>query len=400
MTNDEPSDCEPILPGATIGMLGSGQLGRMTAMAAKHMGYRVHVFSPDNDSPAGQVADVEIQAQYDDIAAVEAFAKQVDVVTLEFENLPVETLKAAARYAPVRPGIETLRTAQNRSIEKNFLKRHGIPTCQFEIVRSLAELTTAAESMLPAILKTTTDGYDGKGQMVIRDESELESAWHTLQTEEAILEAYVNYDFEFSIVAARNPAGQFAAYSAITNEHQNQILDVSYSPSNLSEELNAAAVDVVSRIMQELDTVGVLCVEFFCCDGQALVNEIAPRPHNSGHLTIEAHATSQFEQQVRAVCGLPLGSTEQKMPAAMANLLGQQWSNGKPNWDRALSMPRVKVHLYGKANAVADRKMGHIVALASNVEQSRKDVVSARELLGSISQSASVGQPAGPTRVM
>ena len=198
MTNDHRSNSDPILPGATIGMLGSGQLGRMTAMAAKHMGYRVHVFSPDKDSPAGQVADVEIQAQYSDIAAVEAFAKQVDVVTLEFENLPVETLEAAGRHAPVRPGIKTLATAQNRSLEKNFLKAHGIPTCQFEIVRSLAELTTAAESMLPAILKTVTDGYDGKGQVVIRDESELEAAWETLQTEEAILEAFVNYDFEFS----------------------------------------------------------------------------------------------------------------------------------------------------------------------------------------------------------
>ena len=400
MTNDHRSKSNPILPGATIGMLGSGQLGRMTAMAAKHMGYRIHVFSPDKDSPAGQVADVEIQAPYSDIAAVEAFAKQVDVVTLEFENLPVKTLEAAGRYAPVRPGIETLRTAQNRSLEKNFLKQHGIPTCRFEIVRSLTELSAAAECMLPAILKTTTDGYDGKGQVVIRDKSELETAWETLQTKEAILEAFVNYDFEFSVVAARNCAGQFAAYSAITNEHQNQILDVSYSPSNLSDELNATAVDTVGRIMQELNTVGVLCVEFFCCDGEALVNEIAPRPHNSGHLTIEAHVTSQFEQQVRAICGLPLGSTEQKMPAAMANLLGQRWSDGQPKWDKALAMPYVKIHLYGKANAVADRKMGHMVSLAPTVEQARKDVAIARELIGSGSQSSGKVKSAGPAPVM
>ena len=400
MTNDHRSHSNPILPGATIGMLGSGQLGRMTAMAAKHMGYRVHVFSPDKDSPAGQVADVEIQAQYTDIAAVEAFAKQVDVVTLEFENLPVETLEAAGRHAPVRPGIDTLRTAQNRSLEKNFLKAHGISTCRFEIVHSLAELTAAAESMLPAILKTTTDGYDGKGQVVIREKSEIKTAWETLQREEAILEAFVNYDFEFSIVAARNSAGQFAAYSAITNEHQNQILDVSYSPSNLSDQLNATAVETVSRIMQALDTVGVLCVEFFCCNGEALVNEIAPRPHNSGHLTIEAHATSQFEQQVRAICGLPLGSTEQKIPAAMVNLLGQQWSNGEPKWDQALSMPNVKVHLYGKANAVIDRKMGHLVAVASSVEQSRKDVTTARERIAPDSESADVGQSAARTNLV
>lgn len=386
MTDAPPRDDNPILPGATIGMLGSGQLGRMTAMAAKHMGYRVHVFSPDQDSPAGQVADVEIQAPYTDIAAVEAFAKNVDVVTLEFENLPVEALDAASRYAPVRPGVETLRTTQNRSLEKNFLRRQNVPTCQFEVVQSLQQLIAVDDSLLPGILKTTTDGYDGKGQVVIRDRSELASAWKSLQTDEAILESFVNFDFEFSVVAARNVVGQFVAYPAITNEHQNQILDLSYCPSGLTDELNTSAIDITGRIMAALETVGVLCVEFFCCGDKILVNEIAPRPHNSGHLTIEGHITSQFEQQVRSVCGLPLGSSDQKIPVAMANLLGQQWSDGPPDWNPALGMPNVKVHLYGKSHAAVDRKMGHLVAVSKTVEQARVDVAAARAILSPVRQ--------------
>jgi len=251
MSSKDKSTDGVILPGSTIGMLGSGQLGRMTAMAAKHMGYRVHVFSPTKDSPAGQVADLEIHAQYTDTAAVEEFAKQVDVVTLEFENLPVQALEAVNRHSCVHPGVKTLSTTQNRSLEKSFLNEQNIPTCKFEIVRSMEELTAAAESILPAVLKTTRDGYDGKGQVVIRDRSEVEAAWETLQTDEAIL------------------------------EDRNQILDVSFSPSNLSAELNAKAIEIASQIMEALGTVGVLCVEFFCCQGEVLVNEIAPRPHNS-----------------------------------------------------------------------------------------------------------------------
>ena len=370
-----------IAPGSTIGILGSGQLGKMTAMAAKQMGYQVHVFSPDRNTPAGQVADVEVQASYTDFAAVEKFAKQVDVVTLEFENVPIETLTAAEKHAPVHPMIKTLQTTQNRGLEKKFLVEQGISTCKFQVVRSLEELREAAEKLLPAILKTTSMGYDGKGQFVLRDIADVETAWETLQTQEAILEEFVDYDFEFSIIAARNVGGEFAAYPTIRNEHENQILDISYSPSGLDETLNTRATEIAARIMQELGTVGVLCVEFFCRGEEILVNEMAPRPHNSGHLTIEAHATSQFEQQVRAVCGLPLGSTEQIQPAAMANLLGQQWEQGTPQWNRALAMSNVKLHLYGKEAAKTNRKMGHMVALADSSSAAKAQILAARKSL-------------------
>lgn len=378
--NNQPSEAL-VLPGATIGILGSGQLGKMTAIAAKHMGYRVHVFSPTPDSPAGQVADMEVVAAYSDMSAVERFAKAVDVITLEFENVPIETLDVASRHTPVHPGVKTLKTTQNRALEKGFLRKHEIPTCDFRVVTSLEELKVAAGQLLPSILKTTTDGYDGKGQAVIRTPQDVEAAWESLQTDEAILEEFIDYDFEFSIIAARNAAGQFTAYPSIRNEHSNQILDVSFSPSGLDAELNFKATGIALQIMSELDTVGVLCVEFFCRGGEVMVNEIAPRPHNSGHLTIEAHVTSQFEQQVRAVCGLPLGSTRQLAPAAMANLLGQHWNAGDPKWQLGLSMPNVKLHVYLKGVPQTNRKMGHMVALANTSEQSCEHVLAARKLL-------------------
>jgi 5-(carboxyamino)imidazole ribonucleotide synthase len=275
-----------------------------------------------------------------------------------------------------------LQTTQNRALEKGFLQKQNLPTCDFRIVRSLSELKAACSELMPAILKTTTDGYDGKGQAVIRTADDVEAAWKSLKTNEAILEEFIDYDFEFSVVAARNSAGQFTAYPTIRNEHQNQILDVSISPSGLNANLNLQATKIACQIMNELGTVGVLCVEFFCRGGEILINEIAPRPHNSGHLTIEAHVTNQFEQQVRAVCGLPLGSTRQSIPAAMANLLGQEWSDGEPNWQLGLTIPNVKLHLYGKVVPELNRKMGHMVATAKTAEQAREHVLAARNLLG------------------
>jgi 5-(carboxyamino)imidazole ribonucleotide synthase len=378
-----PTDPVSVIePGATIGVLGSGQLGRMFAIAAKQMGYRVHVFSPSHDSPAGQVADVEIQAPYGDLEAVERFAKQVDVITLEFENVPVETINVAAKFAPVRPGAKVLEATQNRIKEKTFLRDNGLPVGDFKPVRSLDELKSACENFLPAVLKTTTLGYDGKGQTVIRQPDEIESAWNQLNTSEAILEEFIDFEFEFSVIGARNMAGLFAAFQPIENEHRNHILDVSLSPSRLAKNLATEATKIVYDVMEQLDAVGVLCVEFFMArDGRILVNEIAPRPHNSGHLTIDAHETSQFEQQVRAVCGLMLGSTRQLKPAAMVNLLGDCWGSGQPKWTMGLSLPTTKLHLYGKSVAKPGRKMGHVTALGDTTHQAVEHAQAARKLL-------------------
>lgn len=379
---DVQGRCEVILPGATIGIFGSGQLGKMMTTAAKQMGYRVHVFSPEKDTPAGQVADVEIQAAYEDLDAVERFAKQVDVITLEFENIPVAALAAASKHVAVYPGDQALAIPQHRSLEKNFLRDNGIATCEFQVVQSLEQLQAACQQIMPGVLKTTTGGYDGKGQYVIRSVDDVEKAWAELNTDEAILEEFVEFEYEFSVIGARSSNGQFAAFPSFRNDHQNQILDVSVSPSGLETSLDAEAIEMVGQVMNALSAVGVLCVEFFYRDGQILVNEIAPRPHNSGHLSIEGHATSQFEQHMRAVCGLPLGSTRQVAPAAMVNLLGDQWTDGVPDWAAALALAGVKLHLYGKHSPAPARKMGHITAIAETPAAACKLAAAARDALG------------------
>ncbi len=373
---------QPVLPGGTLGVLGSGQLGRMFAIAAKRMGYRVHVFSDTADSPAGQVADREIQASFDDLDAVAEFARQVDVVTLEFENVPLAAIEMASRFAPVHPGAQVLETTQHRLREKTFLRDHGLPVAPFHAVTSLDGLKRACAETMPCVLKTATMGYDGKGQVVIRNEDEVEAAWKKLDSDQLILEQLIDLDCEFSVVAARTTAGAFAVYAPIRNEHRNHILDVSVSPANFDEELVQEATRITHEIMDQLDAVGVLCVEFFLArDGSLMVNEIAPRPHNSGHLTIDAHVTCQFEQQVRAVCGLQLGSTRQIQPAAMVNLLGDCWSEGEPNWQFALSLPNIKLHLYGKQHPAPGRKMGHLTSLADSPEQAVEHALAARKLL-------------------
>jgi len=359
-----------ILPGATLGVLGSGQLGRMFAVAARRMGYRVHVLSPDDDTPAGQIADVEINASYDDLDAVAKFARGVSVVTFEFENVPSATTEAAERFAPVRPRGAVLHATQNRLREKRFLQTIGVPTTPFAAVRSVADLAQAVEALrLPAVLKTADWGYDGKGQRMLRPGDELATAWNSLATTEAILEAFVDYECELSVVGARGLNGDVALYGPIHNEHRNHILDVSHCPAALPDGVATSALEIGRAVLEALDVVGVLCVEMFLArDGRLLVNELAPRPHNSGHLTIDAHVSCQFEQQVRAVCGLPLGSARQLTPAAMVNLLGDLWRNGDPAWARACAAPEVKLHLYGKQQARPGRKMGHLTALAPTAE--------------------------------
>jgi 5-(carboxyamino)imidazole ribonucleotide synthase len=372
-----------ILPGATIGVLGSGQLGRMFAIAARRMGYRVHTFSPDLDTPTGQIADVEVVAAYDDLGAVAKFARQVAVVTFEFENVPTATAQAAARAAPVRPEGSILHTTQQRIREKSFLRKAGLPTTPYREVRSLFDLQQAVfELGCPAVLKTAAFGYDGKGQVRVESPDQLAKAWAAVGQQESVLEAFIDFEREISVVAARGDDGQFVHYGAVENQHSRHILDVTVAPARVSDEVAREAVEMARCVLERLGVVGVLCVEFFVTrDGKLLINELAPRPHNSGHLTVDACVTSQFEQQLRAVCGLPLGSTEMNRPAAMANILGDLWTNGEPNWRAVCAFPDIKLHLYGKLEPRPGRKMGHLTALNSDPEEAYKTVVAARQAL-------------------
>jgi 5-(carboxyamino)imidazole ribonucleotide synthase len=366
---------KPILPGSAIGVLGSGQLGRMFAIAARRMGYRVHTLSPDQDTPTGQVADLEINAPYEDLDAIAKFASGVSVVTFEFENVPAATAAAAEKCSPVRPAGHILHTTQHRLREKTFLENAGLPLTPFRRVASLPELAQAAAELgLPAILKTADFGYDGKGQHRIASPADFEPAWKTVAQRESVLEAFVDFEREISVVAARGSNGEFTHYGAIENQHRNGILHVSLAPARVPDSVTQQAVDITRAVLETLNVTGVLCVEFFVAkDGRLLINELAPRPHNSGHFTFDANVTSQFEQQLRAVCGLPLGSPAQLSPAAMLNLLGDIWSIAEPNWAAATSIPNVKLHLYGKLAPRPGRKMGHLTALAATVDQALED---------------------------
>ncbi|HEX8915830.1 MAG TPA: 5-(carboxyamino)imidazole ribonucleotide synthase [Humisphaera sp.] len=381
----------PILPGSTVGVLGSGQLGRMFAIAARQMGYRVHTFSPDSDTPTGQVADLEVVADYADLDAVRRFAAGVSAVTFEFENVPYATAEAAAERAPVRPGGIVLHTTQHRLREKTTLAKHGFPVTPFRAVRSAADLRAAAGELgLPAVLKTASFGYDGKGQQKLATEADLARAAAEIDAAAAdpksgpewIYEAFIRFDREVSVVAARGVDGSFAHWGVVENRHANHILDLSISPAAVPPGLAKDAVEVARGVMEQLDVVGVLCVEFFVdAGGKLMINELAPRPHNSGHFTIDASTTSQFEQQLRAVCGLPLGDTRLHSASAMSNLLGDVWAGGEPNWPAALAIPGVKLHLYGKAEARPGRKMGHLTALADTPEEAARRAVAARDAL-------------------
>ncbi|MEQ1871090.1 MAG: 5-(carboxyamino)imidazole ribonucleotide synthase [Vicinamibacterales bacterium] len=372
-----------IEPGSTIGILGGGQLGRMLAMAARRLGYRVHILAPESDTPAGQVADLEVIASYDDVERVREFARAVGVVTFEFENVSAAAVAAAEAEAIVRPGGRALHIAQHRLHEKAFLRDHGLPVTPFAAIRSASDLQGAVQHVgLPAVLKTAAFGYDGKGQVMVHAEADLAAAWASLGNSEAILEAFVDLAVEMSVVAARGVDGAIEAFVPFENVHCHHILDVTVAPATVSEAIVRQAMDVTRAVLEHLDYVGLLCVEFFLArDGRLLINELAPRPHNSGHLTIEACCTSQFEQQLRAVCGLPLGSPELRQPAAMVNLLGDLWTHGEPRWERALALPNVTLHLYGKSAPRPGRKMGHITALADTPEAARALAIEAREAL-------------------
>jgi 5-(carboxyamino)imidazole ribonucleotide synthase len=392
----------PILPGSTVGVLGTGQLGRMFAIAARRMGYRVHAFSPDRDTPTGQVADQEVTAAYDDLDALRGFARSVQVVTFEFENVPAASVAAIADIVPVRPSGFVLHTAQHRAREKTFLADAGLPVTPFALIHTEDDLQAAVARLgCPAVLKTASFGYDGKGQVKIAAPDQALPAWDTLGRQPCVLEAFIDFDREVSIVAARGLDGAVAHYGVIENTHYRHILDVSVAPADVPPAVEAEAVRIAHATLEALDLVGLLCVEMFLTrDGRLLINELAPRPHNSGHLTFDACVTSQFEQQLRAVCGLPLGSTQYLRPAAMANLLGDIWSDGEPRWVDACAFPNVKLHLYGKAEARPGRKMGHLTALADTREDAVRQVLAARAALTPAPQTANAGRggPAPETR--
>jgi 5-(carboxyamino)imidazole ribonucleotide synthase len=380
------SRAQPILPGSTIGVLGGGQLGRMFAMAARRLGYRVHTLAPEHDTPTGQIADVEIKASYDDLDRIREFARGVDVVTFEFENVSAAATAVAEEHALVRPNGHALYVAQHRLREKAFLAGRGLPVTPFAPVASDADLAAAVAALgRPSVLKTASFGYDGKGQALLGPDDDPVRAWESLGRQEAVLEAFIDLEREISVIGARGVDGAFSHFSPFDNLHRDHILDVSVAPSTVPAPLAAQAVDVTRAVMEALEYVGILCIEFFVAhgahgahDGRLLINELAPRPHNSGHLTFDACRTSQFEQQLRAICGLPLGSPELLQPAAMANLLGDLWTKGTPNWAAALSEGDVKLHLYGKAQARPGRKMGHLTVLGSSADEARTKVLAAR----------------------
>ncbi len=377
-----------VLPNSTIGVFGSGQLGRMFAIEARKMGYRVHTFSPESDTPTGQVADIETCASYNDLDAVRAFARGVDVVTFEFENVPFEAVDAASELVDVHPRGDILHTTQNRLREKTFLSENGFPVAPFKHIKLIEDLHQAASEIgRPAILKTAGFGYDGKGQRKLTAVGEFERAFADLNGQEGVLEALIDFEREVSVVCARDRHGNFAHYGVMENAHSNSILDVSFSPAVVSESAYAEAIEIARNLTEIMDYVGTLCVEFFVTkDERLLVNEMAPRPHNSGHLTFDACVTSQFEQQLRAVCGLPLGSTEFYRPAAMANLLGDIWQGGEPNWAAAVADKNIKLHLYGKIEPRVGRKMGHLTAIADNAQDAVTIVTEVRQKLNPAAQ--------------
>lgn len=351
-----------IAPGATIGILGGGQLGQMTALAAAALGYKSHIYCPDPKSPAKLITRFSTTAAYDDHAALQRFAAAVDVVTCEFENVPAETAEFLAALKPVRPGPAVLRIVQDRLSEKDFLRSIDVATTEYRKVTGVPALASAVgEIGLPAVLKTVRMGYDGKGQVKITSDAGLEARWAEMGADVGILEGYVDFACEISVIVARGASGTGIAYHPVENRHANHILDTTIAPARVTPDIAMRAEAIARHVTEKLDVVGLLAVEMFVKhDGQVLVNELAARPHNSGHWTMDACMTSQFEQLVRAICELPLGSPEPHSDAVMKNLIGAEVEK----WRDALNEPNAKLHLYGKEKALPGRKMGHVTRLS------------------------------------
>lgn len=360
-----------ILPNATLGVLGGGQLGRMFTLAAYSMGYRVVVLDPDPHSPAGLIADQHIKADYRDHAALQLLGDECAAITCEFENVPAESMEYLEKFCAVRPGARAVRIAQDRIREKTFVQKHGLATAAFAAIYEDADIVAAIETLnAPLLMKTASMGYDGKGQVQVNTLAEARSAFEQLGNAACVLEELVDLEHEISVILARSLDGRMSVYPVGENRHVNGILDTTIVPAAVDPALGKAAIDMATRLADAMDYCGVLAVEFFCTrQGTLLINEIATRPHNSGHYTVDACATSQFEQQVRMMCGLPPGDTQMLSPVVMTNLLGDIWENGEPDWRQVLNESQAHLHLYGKKTARPGRKMGHINCLAGDIEQ-------------------------------
>lgn len=369
-----------VWPGATIGILGGGQLARMMALEARRMGYRVAVLDPDQEGPAAQVADFCIAGALDDRAAAEALAAQSDVITLDTEHVPAELLAWLETKKPVRPGADVLRVVQDRCEQRRFLETVHAPQTRYAQASDLQSLQTAANAVgFPCVLKTRRSGYDGKGQIKVDRLEELEDAWGRLEHDPCLLEAFVDFEKEISVLLARDLSGNIRFYPVAENHHRHHVLHTTRVPGRISNELAAEAEKLGASIASALGHVGMMAVELFVTrEGRLLVNEIAPRPHNSGHYTFGACATSQFEQHVRAICGLPLGDPSLLRPAAMMNLMGHHWRSGSPDWEAVLSCPSARLHLYGKKSPSAGRKMGHVLVIDDG-DQRAMDAIEAIE---------------------
>ena len=374
-----------IPPGAWLGLLGGGQLGRMFCMAAQSLGYKVVVLDPDSDSPAGSVADRHIRADYLDPQGLADLAAVASAATTEFENVPATALEFLARTARVTPSAASVAIAQDRISEKMFLAGHGFAVAPFAVLRSVNDVRNIDDRLLPGIVKSARFGYDGKGQASVRSRVDVEAAWRAMKGLPCVLEQRVTLSCEVSVIVARDERHETVTWPVAENVHRDGILDVSIVPARISADLAGQARDIATRIAAALDYRGVLCVEMFVAgDGALLVNEIAPRPHNSGHYTIDACVTSQFEQQVRVLANLPLGETRQHTPAVMVNLLGDLWFNGpaakaprEPAWREVLKETQAKLHLYGKAEPRRARKMGHVTCLGATLD----DAIAAARLV-------------------
>lgn len=377
-----------ITPPATLGMLGGGQLGRFFVIAAHEMGYKVAVLDPDPHSPAGRIADHHLIAAWDDTDALDRMASLCAAVTTEFENVPADTLAYLSKFVPVRPGAEAVAICQNRSAEKGFLRQHGFPHAPCADIRSEADIRSANAGLFPGILKVARFGYDGKGQARVKDRDEALLAFGQMKGEPCVLEQMLPLDYEVSVVLARDEHGSVKCFPTAENSHRNGILDVSIVPARASGCLRGNAEEIAEGIAQKMGYVGTLAVEFFVVHGQLHVNEMAPRPHNSGHYSIDACITNQFEQQVRALCGLPLGEARAHSAAVMVNLLGDIWYRDdphharEPDWASLLAVPNLKLHLYGKHHPRHGRKMGHFTVIGADTDAVQMSALAARRLIG------------------